>query len=776
MSRDYPHLHDTPFPRVDTVDAYSYANNEDYAVLSEKGNAKLLAVPWSADYLETVGFESDAERDAWFADAPGRSLALTDTMCRVPAETVAVPVPYGDAVVYNYIVIDKPTPPVDYATDGGITRYCYFIRSMDYRATNTTLLHLEVDWFQTFYNRCELANIMLERGHYPLAQTTVQEYLQNPLAHNTYLLTPDLTPVAAEQVGESVYYDLIGPDSWAIFAMTANVTMPLTNSAGEAQTPGSPKTVVDGVPSYNVFAIRPDGIPPLLDWMEATYPMLKTSIAGIFFVTGDLVIVGDGFALGPLTCYKVEGRENANIQLFDQLTTEDFDYPLEYINLAKLYTSPYARIEVTDGNGSVLRVNIEDTTGRLDVNLACSLAYPLAGINGYITDVGSATQNVLTYRQIDLKHRAYGGEWYRYLLSWDIPTYGVLLDSKVEINVAQQWSRDTTIVGYNAAYNSAVASANTAQANANNSSSNAVANTAIQTAANSTTVARSNQASVRVTNLGNSTTSAMNASDASFQRGVQEADANAVAATTLTNAVGGIVGGALSGGIGGLINGAIGAATAGVNAAIMLNATNEKVGLSVSNAANKVSLQNTNNSATTGANTSMTTDNINTSNTASTGMTTNDAATANTNAANSRATAVANAERSRNAAARGVDNTVRTAQLQAPKPYGSFAGDSKGPTSAPTLSAHIIKMGEGDIKTVGDAFLRYGYRLNQYIIPETLNVMQRFAYWQGDAQIIPVQGCPADAIMAFKDMFARGTTVYREPEYIGSPIYGNDPA
>ena len=123
MSRDYPHLHDTPFPRVDTVDAYSYANNEDYAVLSEKGNAKLLAVPWSADYLETVGFESDAERDAWFADAPGRSLALTDTMCRVPAETVAVPVPYGDAVVYNYIVIDKPTPPVDYATDGGITRY-----------------------------------------------------------------------------------------------------------------------------------------------------------------------------------------------------------------------------------------------------------------------------------------------------------------------------------------------------------------------------------------------------------------------------------------------------------------------------------------------------------------------------------------------------------------------------------------------------------------------------------------------------------------------------
>ena len=236
------------------------------------------------------------------------------------------------------------------------------------------------------------------------------------------------------------------------------------------------------------------------------------------------------------------------------------------------------------------------------------------------------------------------------------------------------------------------------------------------------------------------------------------------------------MGGALSGGIGGLINGAIGAATAGVNAAIMLNATNEKVGLSVSNAANKVSLQNTNNSATTGANTSMTTDNINTSNTASTGMTTNDAATANTNAANSRATAVANAERSRNAAARGVDNTVRTAQLQAPKPYGSFAGDSKGPTSAPTLSAHIIKMGEGDIKTVGDAFLRYGYRLNQYIIPETLNVMQRFAYWQGDAQIIPVQGCPADAIMAFKDMFARGTTVYREPEYIGSPIYGNDPA
>lgn len=66
-----------------------------------------------------------------------------------------------------------------------------------------------------------------------------------------------------------------------------------------------------------------------------------------------------------------------------------FNYPARYANIAKLYTYPYSQIEVTDESGNITLVMIEDTTGKLQLSCAVSLAYPLIGIDAHLLGYGA---------------------------------------------------------------------------------------------------------------------------------------------------------------------------------------------------------------------------------------------------------------------------------------------------------------------------------------------------------------------------------------------------
>ncbi len=63
---DFPHLKDTRFPNFDTVDVYKFQNTFDYMRWLPETKIKLVNVLWNSDYNDTVKFDTNTERDAYF--------------------------------------------------------------------------------------------------------------------------------------------------------------------------------------------------------------------------------------------------------------------------------------------------------------------------------------------------------------------------------------------------------------------------------------------------------------------------------------------------------------------------------------------------------------------------------------------------------------------------------------------------------------------------------------------------------------------------------------
>ena len=805
--KNYQHLNDTAFPGLNT-DVYAYRNNFDYNRWGENVKLKVMQIPW--DGVSNVPyFASDETRDAWFDAQEGTAQTLTTAINVMPDGTVALPFPFSVASRYNYLMVEFPImptagEPLAHENAKGAHRFFYFLRAVEQRAANCTVCAVERDEWVTFGNSCECDYLMLERGHAPMHEVGAADYLNNPIANNKYLLAPDVSFSAPSNVASVSDVVLNADEMFALIACTADPRGDWGARDDDTwRVPAGSVYNTQGTPTNYVFAVRVDDLSELFSKIDAEIPQFKATIKAVFLVSAKLFRENGTFALCDVGCFLVNAAP-VNMPLLT-LDKSKFAYPKEYADIAKLYTSPYAHIEVTNENGTVSIINIEDTTGTLDLNVALSVAYPMLGIDAQILGIGGSAQRSVSFVNM-AEHRAtFGGSWYKYLLHWDIPTYSVVQRAEVHNDYSGHYARNQQRTAYNNAYDSAIASANTGKANADasadtsvtntaNSGSAQTANTALAVAASTATCARSNQASTLITSIGNSTSQAAQAYDAGLQRGVQEADANAVAATTLTNAVGNLAGsitsGAMSGGavgaISGLIGGAIGAATSGVNAAVMLNAASAKVELSIDNSQSKVSSQNSSNAGITEASTDAQTDNNNTMSECVTSQTSNSVSTANTNASNSAATAkanagrtqetaVANAGRAKATSESAISNAVKQAGLSAPFSFGSDSGGSVSVTRPMLASACVVTQPKGAIAQAGDAMLRYGYTLNQQWEVDSFALMKEFTYWKAaEAWVTPSAGVPEEARERIKALLENGVTVWTDPAHIGKvSIYDN---
>lgn len=624
----------------------------------------------------------------------------------------------------------------------GVNRFFFFVYAIEQRAANCTQCMLERDDWVTFINSCETEYLMLERGHAPMAAMDVDTYLSNPIANNALLLAPDVNYGSATNVGSS--NDVVLNDG-TIYACIATTADPQGNWGSKASdnwtVPASSSYNVQGTPACYTFALPASSLATFLANVDSFVPQFKRTVQAVFFVSGNLLSLDVSFTFASVECRAVNAQA-MSLDLLD-INKGSFNYPARYANIAKLYTYPYSQIEVADESGNVTLVMIEDTTGKLQLSCAVSLAYPLIGIDAHLLGYGGAQRRTLSFSNINARTTTVQGAWYKALMHWDVPTFAVVQRASLENDYATHFDREQQRVSYENAYSTAVASANTGKANADASANTSVTNTAnsgiaqtsnvaIAVAANTATVARSNEASTTITSIGNSTSQAAQAYDAGLQRGVQEADAQAVAATTLTNAIGNLAGsiasGAMSGGLAGAAAGAVGGVisgvTSGINAAVMLNAASAKVELSIGNSQNKVTSQNDANSRIVNNSTNAQTDNADTANNATTQQNNNNVNTANTNATNSATTAKANASRTqstsisnagtnRDTSVSAVSNQIAQAGLSAPGTFGSFSGGSDAITRPMVASANVLTQSRAAIAQAGDQMLRYGYALNQ---------------------------------------------------------------
>lgn len=119
-------------------------------------------------------------------------------------------------------------------------------------------------------------------------------------------------------------------------------------------------------------------------------------------------------------------------------------------------------------------------------------------------------------------------------------------------------------------------------------------------------------------------------------------------------------------------------------------------------------------------------------------------------------------------------NAHRAGRLGSPHVFAQPAGSVANYTRPQALMVNIKTQDRGSIATAGDAFLQYGYRMGgrQWTI-QTWTPMSKFTYWEGRVRIgaAKTNAITRDTI---RGIFANGTTVWRDPNDIGTTsIYDN---
>lgn len=545
---DFPHINDDNFPHLDNVDVWKFQNEFDYARWQGKISIKLINVLWNSNYADVPYFESDAKRDEWFDEQEGIFQVLTSAFNITPENTVTVPIPYNDAFRFNYLVVDMPMQtssknPIDYENaNTRIQRWYYFIDSMSQYAPNTTELYITLDAWTTFSHIVEIPYLMLERGHAPMFQTEVDDYLDCPIDNNEYLLADDFNYGGESKViSTSTYIPIGSGKKYVIFALPMTQTDLLAIGGAVVSGDSTAPTFSDiatregyqlqvnnyawnyGNVDYSnaqlditsmlsdeavfngnyMFAIDSDKAHSFFNLMAAKCVHLLHAIQACFMVAEDMISLGTGFSFGDYTLYQCD----RNFSSFDcTLNKEAFGFDEKYSEITKLYTYPYSILEVTDDNGFKREVRIENT-GSIKFHQEVSIAFPylryqvfFTGFNGSGDDISYYWKNI---HDTDVLKEIWEDDFSEFMMKWDIPIFALYVSSENEYAVNNYAPMKAAREGAIIAYQNAVRYANTDYENVDDTTDAMVTNVNEQNIANNDIVDNSNTASRNNTARGN---------------------------------------------------------------------------------------------------------------------------------------------------------------------------------------------------------------------------------------------------------------------------------
>lgn len=770
------------FPHLGNVNTYKYSNDFDYGRFDyTQMQLQVCTVPWDMGEAHignrtisgignVVYFGSKEARNKWFDSIPDSECYRFETKFKELHRSleIDVPIPYDMCAKHNYLRVQyakfaNENSPVEYEGSDGLREWFWFIREVEFLAPNTTRLHLLDDAFQTWIYDVTVSSMLLERGHAPMFAMRADEYLQNPIENNSYLLTDDVNFGDTYQTKHIDACVLNANEVYACIATTANPHADFGSKAGEDwHTPAAAAYDNCGLPSVYVFAIKPERLYDFLEYVNLNYPQFKQTIQAVFFASADLITIGNKFVFGGVSCYEVYA-DRKTLE-FVELSKEQFNYDKKYADMAKLYTFPYAQIVITDENGTTDIVKIEDTSGKIDVSAAVSLSYPFLTIDTHLMGVGGNETVSISYKNIDDKTLDINGNWYEYLRTWNIPTFAVVLDPSIEYDYSTYFDRKQARIDYYAAWDNVYDLADTQSANADlqvsaNSSTTAAANSAAQTQANSTLGV----------NTGNATGDAIAITASALSTiAANEMQGSVAAAGSAINGVAGAITGAVTGNPAGAITSAVNGIVGAVSTVASTNIANGLTATQASITAN------TNYAHANVANTKTETD-VAAQIAAANSITAAQNSLTSGSTANSVATEKGNADRNANAAADAITNGIKQGALRAPFMYGSFANGDSAANKPMALFAQIQTQSKAAISAAGDEFARYGYSFEkQWNFNGNWNIGKYFTYWKLRDFWVSNLNVPDMYMDRLRFFLFGGVTVWRKPEFIGKiNIYEN---
>lgn len=786
MADRFPHLKDSSFPNLGNVDVYKFKNEFDYSRYDDmQMSMQLCAVPWDMGEAHignrtisgignVVFFESKAKRDKWFADIPDTECYRFETKFKElhRSNQIDVAIPFDVASKYNYLVVDynlfaNDDSPVMYEDNTGLRRWFWFVREVEFVSPNTTKLHLLNDAWQTFIYDLNVSGMMLERGHAPMAGISADKYLADPIGNCGYLLSEDVVNENATGVGYAAGELVFNAQNMkAVVISTANPYSGSfgTKEAGTWKTDGTAHFTQDGVPSYCAFALNAANINTFINNLSSSFPQFIQTIQGICFISSDLLTLGSSFTFASVACNLISSGYKSNDIL--TLSKSQFGYPEHYQQIAKLYTYPYAYIELTDETGDITEVHIEQTNGKITFESCVNLVFPWLNISGHLTSTGRGSRRTISFSNITDRTMPVKGDWYKAIKSWDVPIFGVSQDAGEYNDFATDFDRAQMKTD-----------ADTAKINTDANADTAVSITAIQnagntanTAANATKI-NSDTAQEMATNAVNTWYAndyIDNTTNNTIQADNQRAAiaAGTAGAKAATSAITQFFTGNIPGAIGTAVNGGIEAGSILASNSVTVNQTATQAGYQTNYNGQQRDIAN------------ITTENkrdymIN--NIEEICDNNNAMATASTSA--SATTMKANALRTQTAAYSAISNQINQAALDAPRKFGELTAGDSATTKPMGLFADIITQDLYSIAFAGDEMLRYGYYLNRYWeFDGNWNVegCRHYAYWKLKDFWVTNLNIPDMYVDKIRFFLFGGVTVWRKPEYIGhTDLYDN---
>ena len=471
MKNRFPHLTEaTQFPGNDGNVFGQYPNDFQYDRWGVGTKLTICRVPWDLDKNVVDWGTQDNIVEYFHGLDDASSFKLESEMNREPDGAIRLPIPISNLKKYNYVFVEYTTPtsteqPLDYAQGERQPFIGFFMRDFRYVAPSTTEASLDTDWWTTTIASLQVQNLMLERGHAPMAAVDVDTYLADPLHNNQYLLTQDVSfaepsittasqfeswmattePLMVLAVSSTLQQvqamlakkDISGkntnptfsndPARWGREYRVNGYSWAGVSSYKDSEVKSTTWSTATGLPTgVTMIAVKVKQAKTFLEYIQSNSPELFSVVQTCFLIPGSLVASTEAGSYGGVTLYELRPLDQLP-PVPVTLEKEDFGYPEEYSRIAKLYTFPYAGLTFSDNNGNSVDVRIEHTSS-VQIHRRVSLAYPylraqafLSGVNGS----GSTSYEWVDASGIKREGSMPQSEWTETLLEFDIPTYAL---------------------------------------------------------------------------------------------------------------------------------------------------------------------------------------------------------------------------------------------------------------------------------------------------------------------------------------------------------------
>lgn len=705
MAQDFPGLPEN---------IYEYENRFNYSVWTPNTTILMCNVPWDSSYRDVVRFDSDKERDAYFASrtSDGYAFTLNGLVYLRYGEPVRVNAPFDMVTRCNYMVVKNSMQPVSPTEGRQPDVFYYFITDAKYLAPNTTQVNVQLDVWMTYYNRIEFNMCYVNKGHIGIANES----------STIYNLSDYLTDAEGLNIGDEYEIADIAIDNflneppYIVIMCTAD----LTAGFGTVSNPTlktATGSINDGMPSGSaVYACNSENFLALMGKLQDA-PWVSQCISMVTVVPSRFVQNATAVTIAGIDMFRMPDTPAENIQSLQVGNVMGkFHIPERYRNLLKFYTSPYCVIEMTGYNGGEVVLKPEclelDNDDGISIFTNTVVAPPDIRAYSYVAGYNTAkgvggsvdADYYLPSGGDPFPHSEYNQEGLDIAIQFsNFPQFSLVNNQYIYYMAsnrnrlayqfaAADWSQQKALTAAQLSFNQSGANMQNAWAN--------------QQVANQANWALSGISQEK--NLWNG-------------------------ATSMASSGVGALGAAASGNAGGAAAGVANMALAGANTALNADWINRttatQVGAATATTQNNIGLQ---------------------------------GYIRDTNYDY----AVYAANGDYETAIQGIQAKVQDARLTQPSTSGQNGGDAfnfcKGYMG---VRLKFKRLKPNFMRQVGDFWLRYGYYVNRWIVPPAdLKCMENFTYWKMQSVSLSTSEVPELFKETIRGIFEKGVTVWNDPD------------